>query len=71
MKFNTKAPVFYVGRGLQIGLDDDVKVLFYRRGADGVFRLPNNEDKFFVHVDDLHVMLPEPITLTGSKTREQ
>lgn len=63
--------MFYVGRIINIGPGNDVEVNFYRRGSDGVFRLPNTVDQHFVSIDDLHTMLPEPTTLSGSRTREQ
>ena len=72
VKFNTKkTQVFYVGQILSLGPDNEVEVNFYRKGWDGVFRLPTTVDQVFVSVDDLHTMLPEPTTLSGSRTREQ
>lgn len=70
IKFDTKKKqVFYVGRVISLGDDGDVKVQFYRRAQDGLFRLPETEDISDVSKTDLHTMLPSPTTLSGSRSR--
>lgn len=58
-------------RIVNIGVGDEIEVAFYRKSADNVFRLPVTDDTAVIVRNDLHTMLPEPTTLSGSKTREQ
>lgn len=73
VKLNTKkAPVFYVGK--MIGEDEiseDILMEFYRRGQDNRFRLPERPDQNYVSKDDIHVKLPEPTRLSGSRSRNE